>query len=234
MSMMMMMLPVDEIAEVFHEVIPIPQEDGDDPVCSIDYPTSFRMAYEYMRACLKNGEKSYRSLKLSATCLRLNPANYTLWHYRRACMDALGYFDSPSVAKSKIQDDLTLASQLGGSNPKNYQVWYHRRALLEAFHTLTSVQSTAATTTTTTMETLGSEFLQSELGYLSNVLAMDSKNYHAWSHRQWLIRTVNIPEIWDQEIEFSTWVCFLCVSMIYISPRFFVGSVVSFFLLLSC
>lgn len=31
----------------------------------------------------------------------------------------------------------------------------------------------------------------------------DSKNYHAWSHRQWIIRTLNNPELWSSEIEYS-------------------------------
>ena len=200
--MMTMMLPIDEIAEVFHDVTPIPQDDDGppDPVCTIEYPTSFRIAHDYMRACFKNGEKSERSLKLSATCLKLNPANYTVWHYRRACMDALGYFDSWSVAKTRIQHDLVLASQLGGNNPKNYQVWYHRRALLEAFHTLVTQPDASSSTGTETLET---EFLESELDYLANVLDHDSKNYHAWSHRQWLIRTINSQNVWDQDVEYS-------------------------------
>ena len=203
MSMMMtMMLSIDEIADVFHDVTPIPQDD-DGPVCTIEYPTSFRIAHEYMRACFKHGEKSERSLKLSATCLKLNPANYTVWHYRRACMDALGYFDSLSVAKARIQEDLGLASQLGGNNPKNYQVWYHRRALLEAFHTLAMQPNSSSTTATETLESDSIEFLESELDYLDGVLDHDSKNYHAWSHRQWLVRTINSQKVWDEDVEYS-------------------------------
>jgi hypothetical protein len=56
-----------------------------------------------------------RSLQLTALCLRLNPANYTVWHFRRQCLDAL---DRHSDAQA-IQKDLDLASSLGGDNPKN-------------------------------------------------------------------------------------------------------------------
>jgi protein farnesyltransferase/geranylgeranyltransferase type-1 subunit alpha len=199
LPMSMMILRIDEVEEVFFDLIPVPQDDGPDPVCAIEYPTSFRLAHDYLRACFKSGEKSDRSLKLSATCLQLNPANYTVWHYRRACMDALGYFDSWKVAKQRIQQDLSLSSQLGGNNPKNYQVWYHRRALLEAFDKLATQDATFPST----LETLESEFLESELEYLAGVLNHDSKNYHAWSHRQWLIRTVNQPAVWDQDLQYS-------------------------------
>jgi len=34
-------------------------------------------------------------------------------------------------------------------------------------------------------------------------LGDDSKNYHAWSHRQWIIRTLDNPELWSSEIEYS-------------------------------
>jgi protein farnesyltransferase/geranylgeranyltransferase type-1 subunit alpha len=206
MKMMRMMIPIDEISDVFHDLIPISPDEGVHPVCTIDYPTSFRIAHDYLRACFKNhSEKSERALKLSATCLKLNPANYTIWHYRRACMEALGYFSSgPAVAKEKIQQDLNLASQLGGDNPKNYQIWYHRRALLDAFNTLVvAPPKTTATTTAADMVTLESEFLVSELDYIAQVLTHDTKNYHAWSHRQWLIQTVNQPEVFDQELLYS-------------------------------
>lgn len=59
-----------------------------------------------------------RSLQLSATCIRLNPANYTAWHFRRQCLEVLGL----AKDKATVEKDLDLASALGGSNPKNYQV----------------------------------------------------------------------------------------------------------------
>lgn len=191
-----MMLRIDEIAEIFEDVTPLPQNDGPNPVCAIQYPTSFRLAFDYLRACWQSGEKSTRSWQLSGTCVKLNPANYTVWHYRRACMDALGYFDSWQVAKSKIQQDLAFSAQIGGGNPKNYQIWYHRRALLEAFEALTKDD-------TNNTETLESEFLETERAYIAGVLEQDSKNYHAWSHRQWLIRTIGKPAVWEEELTYG-------------------------------
>jgi hypothetical protein len=59
-----------------------------------------------------------RALKLSATCLKLNPANYTVWSFRRQCLQFLGLTSD----KTSVQNDLDLAASIGGSNPKNFQV----------------------------------------------------------------------------------------------------------------
>jgi Protein prenyltransferase alpha subunit repeat len=139
------MIPIEDLAEVFSDVTPLPQNDGPDRVCVIQYPTAFALAYNYMRAIWQSGEKSgtsywsvdvgcvflpmnplikffithtERTLKLSATCAKLNPANYTVWHYRRECLRAMGL----ATHRDVVQTDLALAAALGGPNPKNYQV----------------------------------------------------------------------------------------------------------------
>ena len=54
------------------------------------------------------------------------------------------------------------------------------------------------------METHGArEFLDSELDYIAEVLQEDSKNYHAWSYRQWLLMTVDEESVWENELEFG-------------------------------
>ena len=59
-----------------------------------------------------------------------------------------------------LEQDLELASRLGGSNPKNYQIWYHRRAILEAHGALQE------------------DLARKELDYVATVLSEDAKNYH--------------------------------------------------------
>jgi protein farnesyltransferase/geranylgeranyltransferase type-1 subunit alpha len=178
MSIFSMMIQVDQLSDVFPDLEPIPQDDGPEPVCVIQYPTSFRLAYDYMRAVWKEDELSERSLKLTALCLKLNPANYTVWHFRRKCLRHLG------LDKEIIFKDLNLSASLGGDNPKNYQIWYHRRALLENYPTLKQ------------------DFLETELEYILGVLQEDSKNYHAWSHRQWFINDINDEDVWKSDLEF--------------------------------
>uniref|UniRef100_A0A1I7TE05 Protein farnesyltransferase/geranylgeranyltransferase type-1 subunit alpha n=1 Tax=Caenorhabditis tropicalis TaxID=1561998 RepID=A0A1I7TE05_9PELO len=47
-------------------------------------------AFAYFRAVLIKNEKSTRVMSLLEDCIRLNPANYTVWQYRRVCLTKLG------------------------------------------------------------------------------------------------------------------------------------------------
>lgn len=159
---------IADLAEVFSGIDPFPV--GDDGVAAIDYTVEFRTAFGYLQALIGKDERSERALRLTATCLQLNPGNYTVWQYRRRCLD----MTNPSV----IAKDLALTTNLGGANPKNYQIWHHRRALLDHHFTDASVRE--------------------ELGYISSVLSHDSKNYHAWSHRLWVVG--KSASLWDDEL----------------------------------
>jgi len=98
-----------------------------------------------------------------------------------------------------LKQDLELAATLGGANPKNYQIWYHRRALLE----MAAKQQSGSG---------GGDgekglvvYVTDEVQYVATVLEEDSKNYHAWSHRQWIVRTINDATLWEKELEFGTY-----------------------------
>ena len=47
-----------DIPNVFHDITPIPQDDGPYPVCAIDYPPDFVQAMDYFRAILRTNEHS--------------------------------------------------------------------------------------------------------------------------------------------------------------------------------
>ncbi len=58
-------------------------------------------------------------------------------------------------------------------------MWHHRRLLLTA---------------------LGDP--APELAFSEEVLKTDAKNYHTWSHRQWLLAHFNQEELWAGELSF--------------------------------
>jgi len=53
-----MMISVEEIPNVFQDLVPIPQHDGPDRVCVIQYPSSFILAFNYLRAVWAKKELS--------------------------------------------------------------------------------------------------------------------------------------------------------------------------------
>jgi len=174
-----MQYSIAELPEVFSDLEPVQVRD-DEGVAAIAYSEAFQIAFGYWRAALKLDERSERTLKLTAACLKLNSANYTVWHFRRLCLDAVYHPDDKAAA---------VAATLGGDNPKNYQIWYHRRALLEKVYAADPL--------------LFQDYARAELDYIAAVLQEDGKNYHAWSHRQWVVVTRNSTELWESELKFA-------------------------------
>ena len=195
------------LSTVFSDIEPTLQEEAS-PVCSIAYTADFVTAYDYLRTCLRTDEKSDRTLALTGLCLRLNPANYSVWHYRRRILATLqrrkasagggdkgdGDDKLPPLDADVLKSELDMASNLGGSNPKNYQVWYHRRALLEPILANTSGDENDE-------RILG--IAKDELEYISTVLSNDAKNYHAWSFRQNILRTLSNSDVWESDLAYT-------------------------------
>jgi len=95
------------------DVVPIEQDDGPNAVVKIAYSDRFRETFDYIRACMQSNEMSERALELTKTACQLNPANYTVWCYRRKLLYHL---------ESDLNEELTFIGQTIKENPKNYQV----------------------------------------------------------------------------------------------------------------
>ena len=167
------------------DVKPIEQDDGPHPVVKIAYSDRFCETFDYIRACMKSNEMSERALELTKDACQLNPANYTVWCYRRQLLKHLN---------SDLHEELSFIEHMIRDNPKNYQVnfsvpflisihkffdlkvWEHRRLIVER-----------------------SGFTAHELAFLSAVIKNDSKNYHAWQYRQWLLSTYSL---WLDELKY--------------------------------
>ena len=135
-----------------------------------------------------SGEVSRRALDLTAECLRMNGANYTVWHRRWALVEALAAAEaetkascvSPAIdgddgedhrehpAPSLVDLEFAYATAMALENPKNYQVWNHMRLVSQH---------------------LGDVSVERNVRATGEALALDAKNIHAWTHRLWVVRT---------------------------------------------
>ena len=98
------------------DVTPIEQDEGPNPVVRIAYTDRFRETFDYIRACMQVNEMSERALALTKDACELNPANYTVWCYRRQLLYHLG---------TDLHEELSFIGQMIRRNPKNYQVRGH-------------------------------------------------------------------------------------------------------------
>ncbi|GAB5363544.1 hypothetical protein AAMO2058_000892500 [Amorphochlora amoebiformis] len=109
-------------SEIWKDVTPIPQDDGPNPIVPISYSPHFVEVMDYFRAILKKGEKSKRALSLTKEVIKVNPANYTGWLFRRECLLALG---------ADLKKELKFIDEIAEVSSKNYQLWHHRRVIVK-------------------------------------------------------------------------------------------------------
>ncbi|KAL6709676.1 CAAX geranylgeranyltransferase alpha subunit [Coniothyrium glycines] len=68
-----------------------------------------------------------------------------------------------------LQDEIAWLNPTALKHLKNYQIWHHRHTIIDA---------------------LGSP--EGEAEFISTMLEQDSKNYHVWSYRQWLVKRFDL------------------------------------------
>ncbi|KAJ2613684.1 CAAX geranylgeranyltransferase alpha subunit [Coemansia sp. RSA 1365] len=171
--------------EEWRDVTPIPQDDGKHPICPIAYTDDYREMMDYLRAVMAKEEISERALALTGRVIQANPGHYTVWVYRKRLVEELN---------ADIAGELNWVSAISAMYPKNYQLWHHREALIVRL-----LDPKQAKEGQSESELLRHPIIRGELQFLDNAINGDSKNFHAWSYRQWLVSTYNI---WEQELVF--------------------------------
>ncbi|CAI7616541.1 unnamed protein product [Penicillium bialowiezense] len=156
------------------DVTPIELDDGSTsdamPLATIAYPPDYLEATAYLRAVMAANEMSERALTLTQDVISMNPAHYTVWIYRAKILFALD---------KDLNEELNWLNDVSLKYLKNYQIWHHRQVLL----------SSKAHFPT---------FPPKEADFLMEMFAQDSKNYHVWTYRHWLVRHF---KLWDQPRE---------------------------------
>lgn len=112
-------------------------------------------------------EYSQRCLRLTEHIISMNPAHYTVWLYRASVVFAL---------KIPILDEMAWLNGVALEYLKNYQIWHHRHLLAEEHYTAIAKDAVAV-----------ASFAAAERDFLDRMLNEDSKNYHVWSYRTWLV-----------------------------------------------
>ena len=195
-----------DIPAVFADLEPLLQEEGEEPIVRIAYPPGFETAMNYFRRVLVNGEYSERTLRLSAEIIGHNAANYTAWLFRRRCLTELYGASAADGNRVAWEVELAYTTEMAMNNMKNYQVWHHRRAVVDALKDGSQVRAAELARPKVGAQplplplTLPPTRMQ-ELAFIRTVLSDsgDAKNYHAWGHRQWVLRTFGG---WEAELAY--------------------------------
>ncbi|KAL4774367.1 CaaX farnesyltransferase alpha subunit [Aspergillus nidulans var. acristatus] len=155
---------------------PIPLNDGSEsgamPLATIAYSEEYLEATSYLRAVMAANEMSERALKLTEDIISMNPAHYTVWIYRAKIVFALN---------KDLLEELEWLNGVSLKYLKNYQIWHHRQVIMSSREHFPSLPPR-------------------EMDFLMEMFAQDSKNYHVWTYRHWLVRHF---ELWDSPRELA-------------------------------
>ena len=128
-------------------------------------------ALDALYEAMKNERLTEDAYQLAGDIVEsVNAAEYSAWEWRWRCFVALD-----ATSGNLVEMERGLMRRVATSNPKNYQLWNHRRKVaLYCWEVLGKRDAT----------------LGEELECTEACLQVDTKNYHAWAHRQAMLRVM--------------------------------------------
>ncbi|KIH54306.1 protein prenyltransferase alpha subunit repeat-containing domain protein [Ancylostoma duodenale] len=179
-------------------IYPTKEEDG---AVRIAVTEQFRDAFAYLRAVIASGEMSSRVFLLTEDCIQLNPANYTLWQFRRELLKKLNVDLSNEL---KYLDDIIIQT------PKNYQArWIeiiqHAESTLRLIRSSILFRQWVLRHFVFTGDDVDTA-VETELSFTAKLLFEDPRNNSAWNNRYFVLQTNNKladPSTVDSEISLA-------------------------------
>lgn len=145
------------------------------PVCPITKNEFVLEVQSYMRAMLNADERSERALKLTQDAIRINKSDFIAWYYRRNILLTLARADL-------FEEELKFIESVAAKSPKNYQLYYHREAAVSFLQKHMDPEAFV-------------KLVDKDFNWCTSIICEDSKNYHAWSYRLWIVKS--FPEAAD-------------------------------------
>jgi len=199
-------MPYSKLAD-WKDVVPIFQSEQERSVVNIAYSEKFAEVFAYFRAILQLNERSERTLQLTKEAAILNPANYTVWQFRREILKHIN---------KDLHDELKFCRDIIDENPKNYQIWHHRRIIVELIKDPSKELDFTARILRDDAKNyhawqhrqwVVNEFKlwSDELDYCRRLLTEDIRNNSAWNHRYFVISSTSgyTPEVLDREVKLT-------------------------------
>lgn len=142
-------------------------------------------------------------LPITEEVLLCNPDLITAWSKRRERIrsaalkenqnskyTAVNDTQSSSYLKLLLQQEMLFNLRCLKINPKSYSAWFHRHYLMDLMGTDLHAPLEIAT-------------IRDELKLCSKLLEVDSRNFHCWNYRTFLVAKAG-PALVEEEVEFCT------------------------------